>query len=165
MSVPPSIAVSHQATVTPIKSKEDSEPKLQEAQTPQLSDYNQIEQLEVFIEKSRAIGLGQRLLWHLDKVNKKMDPQKFSDSKEFTMQPLSVKKVQQPAKQQPEFMYTDKSNTVFYYDKNKVVLLLDFSQSTATHFVGQGKQYFEKMRDALEVVLKNLIFQLNNQHY
>jgi len=30
----------------------------------------EIEMLEIFVEKSRTIGLGQRLLWHMDKFNK-----------------------------------------------------------------------------------------------
>ena len=60
-------------------------------------------------------------------------------------------------------LYTDTSNTVFYYNDYKVVLLLDFSQSTSSVYPGQTKSYVDKMRESLEVIIKNLLFQIQNK--
>jgi len=59
-------------------------------------------------------------------------------------------------------IYTENSNTVFYYNDYKVVLLLDFSQSTSSVYPGQTKSYVDKMRECLEVIIKNLLFQIQN---
>lgn len=47
-------------------------PKKTETKTTKEETVGEIELLEIYVEKSRAIGLGQRLLWHLDKFNKKL---------------------------------------------------------------------------------------------
>jgi len=52
---------------------------------------------------------------------------------------------------------------VFYYNDYRVVLLLDFSQSTTSVYPSQGKSYLEKMRDCLSVITENLLFQIQNQ--
>ena len=51
-----------------------------------------------------------------------------------------------------ELLYTQDSNTVFYYNDYRVVLLLDFSQSATTVYPGMGKSYSEKMRDCITFV-------------
>jgi len=43
----------------------------------------EIELLEVYVEKSRALGLGQRLLWHLDKFNRMMTLPYIPDARDF----------------------------------------------------------------------------------
>ena len=50
----------------------------------------QIDILEIYVKKSRAIGLGQRLLWHLDKFNKKLKLPWIPDVKDFYMQPINA---------------------------------------------------------------------------
>ena len=60
-------------------------------------------------------------------------------------------------------LYTEDSNTVFYYNDYKCVLLLDFSHSTTSVFPGQTKSYTEKMRESLEIIIKNLLFKISNQ--
>ena len=62
-----------------------------------------------------------------------------------------------------EVLYTQDSNTVFYYNDYRVVLLLDFSQSATTVYPGQGKSYSEKMRDCITFITQNLLFQVKNQ--
>ncbi len=110
--------------------------KSQESETSQ--DCPHIEQIEVYIEKSRALGLGQRLLWHIDKFNKKLALPYIPDSKDLYLQPLSVKVTQGFGARKPNqaMLYTPTSNSVFYYNDYKVVLLLDFSQSTSAVYPG-----------------------------
>ena len=43
----------------------------------------QIELLEIYVEKSRALGLGQRLLWHLDKFNKRLNLPHIPEAKDL----------------------------------------------------------------------------------
>jgi hypothetical protein len=62
-----------------------------------------------------------------------------------------------------ELMYTQDSNTIFYYNDYRVVLLLDFSQSSTTTYPTMGKSYLEKMRECLSVITENLLFQIKNQ--
>ena len=75
-----------------------------------------------------------------------------------------MKNVPNP-KSHSEMLYNETSNTVFYYHENKVVLLLDFSQSTTTVYPGQTKSYIDKMVESVEVVLKNLLFRIKNQFH
>lgn len=63
-----------------------------------------------------------------------------------------------------EVVYTQDSNTVFYYNDYRVVLLLDFSQSATTVYPGQGKSYSEKMRESITFIMQNLIFQVKNKY-
>jgi len=62
-----------------------------------------------------------------------------------------------------ELLYTQDSNTVFYYNDYRVVLLLDFSQSTSTVYPTQQKSYLDKMKESIEVIMKNLLFQVKNK--
>ena len=62
-----------------------------------------------------------------------------------------------------ELLYTQDSNTIFYYNDYRVVLLLDFSQSTTSIYPAQEKSYLEKMRDCLSLITENLLFQVKNQ--
>ena len=103
-----------------------------------------IEMLEIYVEKSRALGLGQRLLWHLDKFNKPLKLPHIPDGKDLYLQPLSVISKMPVDPTNPvnpdgiqmfrsentfgrELLYTEDSNTIFYYNDYRVVLLLDFS--------------------------------------
>lgn len=78
------------------------------------------------------------MLWHIDKFNRHLTVPNIYDAKEYYLQPLSVKskgKKQTIKKDEREtLLYTELSNTVFYYNDYKVVLLLDFSQSTSSVF-------------------------------
>ena len=60
-------------------------------------------------------------------------------------------------------MYTEDSNTLFYYNDYRVVLLLDFSQSTSCVYPTQQKSYLDKMRESIEIVIKNLLFKIDNK--
>ena len=62
-----------------------------------------------------------------------------------------------------ELVYTEDSNTLFYYNDYRVVLLLDFSQSTTCVYPTQQKNYMDKMRDSIEIVTKNLLFNIENK--
>jgi hypothetical protein len=110
---------------------------------------DQIDLLEVYVEKSRALGLGQRLLWHMDKFNKNLMLPGIYDAKDLYLIPLSVKTKSKRNLSKETLLYTPMSNTVFYYNDYKVVLLLDFSQSTSCVVPNQKRSYFDKMRDAL----------------
>ena len=138
----------------------------------------QIELLEIYVEKSRALGLGQRLLWHLDKFNKRLVLPHIPDAKDLYLQPLSVisRVPSEPGLSQEaaqmhrsestfgrELLYTEESNTIFYYNDYRVVLLLDFSQSTNSVYPTQEKSYLDKMRESLDVVMKNLLFMIQNK--
>lgn len=50
----------------------------------------EIDILEIFVKKSRAIGLGQRLLWHVNKFNRRFKLPCIPDVKEFYMQVVSA---------------------------------------------------------------------------
>ena len=60
-------------------------------------------------------------------------------------------------------MYTEQSNSIFYYNDYRIVLLLDFSQSTTGVYPSQKSSYIFKMRQSIEAILKNLVFQLENK--
>ncbi len=62
-----------------------------DAKVTKQDQIDQIDLLEVYVEKSRAIGLGQRLLWHLDKFNKKISLPYIPGARDLYLQPLSVK--------------------------------------------------------------------------
>ena len=51
---------------------------------------------------------------------------------------------------------------MFYYNDYRVVLLLDFSQSSTAVYPSMSKSYLEKMRDCLSVITENLLFQIQN---
>lgn len=74
-------------------SSRDTPPKSKlRAETSTTSKDPQIEVIEVYLKKSRALGLGQRLLWHMDKFNKRLTlPYIPADSKDLYLHPLSVK--------------------------------------------------------------------------
>jgi len=66
----------------------------------------------------------------MDKFNKRLTLPYFpADSKDLYLQPLSVKLKSScsDTKQCQNMLYTEQSNTVFYYNDYKVLLLLDFS--------------------------------------
>ena len=60
-------------------------------------------------------------------------------------------------------MYSEQSNSIFYYNDYRIVLLLDFSQSTTGVYPSQKSSYIFKMRQSIEAILKNLVFQLENK--
>ena len=60
-------------------------------------------------------------------------------------------------------MYTEQSNSIFYYNDYRIVLLLDFSQSKTVVYPSQKSSYIFKMRQSIEAVLNNLVFQLENK--
>ena len=62
-----------------------------------------------------------------------------------------------------ELLYTQDSNTVFYYNDYRVVLLLDFSQSATSVYPSQAKNYSEKMRDCITFITQNLLFEVENK--
>lgn len=55
-------------------------------------------------------------------------------------------------------IYTQDSNTVFYYSEYKVLLLLDFSKSTSTIYPHQDKSYIEKLQESIEIFIHVGIF-------
>ena len=70
------------STITPLKD---------DTKATSTGQFDEIDLLEVYVEKSRAIGLGQRLLWHLDKFNKKISLPYISGARDFYLQPICVK--------------------------------------------------------------------------
>jgi hypothetical protein len=120
--------------------------------------------LEIFVEKSRTIGLGQRLLWHIDKFNKRQSLPKLVNARELLLTPINVR-TKQPGQEhhsKKQYLYTEQSNSIFYYNDYRVVLLLDFSQSTTAVYPSMASSYLLKMQKAIEAVLNNLIFVLPN---
>lgn len=62
-----------------------------------------------------------------------------------------------------EYVYTEQSNSIFYYNDYRVLLLLDFSQSTTAVYPTLSNSYMLKMQRSIEAVLNNLIFELPNK--
>jgi len=61
-----------------------------------------------------------------------------------------------------EYLYTEQTNSIFYYNDYRVLLLLDFSQSTAAVYPTLATSYILKMQKSIEAVLNNLLFELPN---
>lgn len=62
-----------------------------------------------------------------------------------------------------DYVYTEQSNTIFYYNDYRVLLLLDFSQSTTAVYPTLSSSYVLKMQRSIEAVINNLLFELPNK--
>lgn len=107
----------------------------------------------------------------MDKFNRQMPLSKLIGAKELYLTAINVRtkgakndtddlKAHFPKK---EYVYTELSNSIFYYNDYRVLLLLDFSQSTTAVFPTLRSSYMLKMQRSIEAVLNNLIFELPNK--
>ncbi len=107
----------------------------------------------------------------MDKFNRQMPLSKLIFAKELYLTAINVRtkggrnasadiKAHNPKK---EYVYTEQSNTIFYYNDYRVLLLLDFSQSTTAVYPTLSYSYMLKMQRSIEAVLNNLLFELPNK--
>jgi len=59
--------------------------------------------------------------------------------------------------------YKATSNTVFYYQAYRVVVVIDFSQSTTSLFPFETQTYCEKIKEVITTMCQNLLFKLENK--
>ena len=62
-----------------------------------------------------------------------------------------------------EAIYTENSSTIFYYGSYRVVIVLDFSRSTALPDLYSNQTYSEKVMTTLEALLKVLNMRIENK--